>query len=350
MNREELLHKLDVARPGLSNRDFIPVLTHFCFTSGKSVLTYNDLIAIRVPCSAPIDGAVKGTLLLSLLGSIDAEDVTISQDDRHVNLKAGKSEMNLPYLPPSDFLFSFPRYDKHTPLPFDEARKKHLDRCLLTCGVDTSLAQYMGVTINVGQSMSMYSTNGRSVTAYRGDQGVSVENNHPITDRPIILPLEFCKVVSDVWSEFGDGQFWFDANLGFVVASFDGCEVFSKLSNVPPPDFEGVISQHMKGVQQPVPIPKGFSNALHRASVIAATEHSRARMVIQSETMYITAQSSYGKVDDALTVKGHPDITVDFDPSVVRMVLDDMESLYVVDKAIYITDGEVDHLVANYSD
>lgn len=350
MDRGELLSKLEVARPGLSNRDFIPILTHFCFTSGKSVLTYNDLIAIRVPCSAPIEGAVKGTLLLSLLGSIDASDVAIKQDSKAVHLQAGKSNMNLPYLPASDFLFSFPTYSTYDPLPFDETRKRQLDRCLLTCGVDTSQAQYMGVTINVGDSLSMYSTNGRAVTAYRDDTTISVPDNHPIASYPLILPLEFCKVVSDLWDTFGDGNLWFDKDRSFVVAQFDGCEVFSKLSAAAPPDFERVVSKHMKDIKTPVAIPEGFSSALHRASVILASEHSRAALDIGSNVMAISAQSSYGKVDDTLDASGHPDVAVSFDPALVKMVLEGMSSIYVVREAVYVTDGSVDHLVANYTE
>ena len=350
MDRGELLKKLEIARPGLSNRDFIPVLTNFCFRSNQSVLTYNDLIAIRVPCDAPIDGGLKGTLLLSLLGSVDAKDVTITQDDKKVNIKGGKSNMTLPYLPTDEFLFNFPHYENFDPLPFDKKRKQQLDRCLLTCGVDTSQAQYMGVTIRAHTTFSMYSTNGRSVTAYRDEEDISLDENHPIYDYSLILPLEFCKVITALWDDFGDGKLYFDKDRSYVVASFPNCEVFSKLSSISPPDYDSVLNEHMDKIGEAVEIPEGFANALHRASVITSSEHSRAKLDINGGKAEVTAQSTYGQVEDTLDLPDHPDIAVNFDPGLVRNVLDGMESMYVIDKAVYVTDGKVDHLVANYAD
>ena len=67
--REKLLGILELAKLGIDQREFIPILSHFCF-SGRHVTAYNDFIGIRMTCKTNFACALQADTFLKLLGSV----------------------------------------------------------------------------------------------------------------------------------------------------------------------------------------------------------------------------------------------------------------------------------------
>lgn len=80
LNREEFLHQLEGVQPGLSSREIIEQSSCFVFKNGR-VMTYNDEVACRQKCAAPITGAVQSGPLLSILRKLVEDEIELEETD-----------------------------------------------------------------------------------------------------------------------------------------------------------------------------------------------------------------------------------------------------------------------------
>ena len=90
-SRESIIDPLQLVKSALGKGDFVPVLSHFCFTEG-SVYAYNDEMAIKTECPLSIEAAVPGTVLLNLLNSIADEEINVVLDEHTLHIKTDKSK------------------------------------------------------------------------------------------------------------------------------------------------------------------------------------------------------------------------------------------------------------------
>ena len=104
VNRNQLLKTLNLAKPAIYMKDYLPILSHFLFSSqDESVTAYNDIQAINVGCDADIDGCVPAELLIKTLSSLSGDTVLFTKHDGHLLVTSGKSKIKLPVLPAEDF-------------------------------------------------------------------------------------------------------------------------------------------------------------------------------------------------------------------------------------------------------
>lgn len=91
VKREELLETLTKVQPALADAEILEQSRSFVFANGR-VYTYNDEIAISLPCEMDFEGAVNGKLLFKLLTK--TKDETLELETTETELRVKGKRMN----------------------------------------------------------------------------------------------------------------------------------------------------------------------------------------------------------------------------------------------------------------
>ena len=337
MNRSDLLTILSHVKPSLTHKEFIPILSHYCFKDGE-VFGFNDLIAIKTACPLNIEGAVKGSILQGLLDYSDGEDVEITQKKNKILIECGKGSSALPILPKKEFIFEFPEFDEDFSLVFGKEHLEAISVCLSTVSSDTSHPERMGVTVRLRDIPVFYSTDGKTITC--------VEIEVPVSDEPIdediILPLEFCQVLSDMSSEYEEQELRFNVKDGYVIASFGkDYMLFSRLvRGISPMDFEKVIAANLEGVDNDhfIEVPEALPRALSRSSfLIDPSERGRCELMIEDRTLKVLGSSEFGESLEEIPLDtDHPDIKIECYAGLLAKSLEQAESFALKERCTII--------------
>jgi len=351
-NREELLGKLDVAKLAIDARDFIPILSHFCF-HGKTVTAYNDFIGIRVKCSTNFTLALQANTLLRLLSSVHTEEVDIGFSKNAVFFKAGAARTGvrgrLPYMGEDDFLFKWPNLKR---LGMHQFKAKQAERffnglelCLSSVG--DQMPSQMGVTLNhKGKLLCMYSTNNKAVSKFStmALTNAGVEN--------IILPTVFCQALLKGAQTYGYDDVGIQVAKDFFVVSFGyECKIYGKLvSNKDPLDFEKVLAAHLeKGYKDKIrKLPKNFLEIFERALLILSNDLlKQVRVQLELNTLTAEAKSSLGKVkSSAVFKKNLPAKAFSVDAELVVKAVEQCNSVYFGKRVVVFVNDTYMHLLA----
>lgn len=299
-NREGMLEALDVAKLAIDQREFIPILAHFCF-QGKSVTAYNDFIGIQVAFQTNFVCALQANILLRLLNSVDSEDIEIGFTDQRVFFKSGKARTGvrarLPYMEEEDFFFKWPNLKRLSSYKLTKAQAARvfegIEMCLSSVG-DQSPAQ-MGITLGHDDGrLRMYSTNNKAISTYSmKDWGEGFDNK--------ILSTVFCKALLKARDTYGVKGVTFAMAEDFVLVTFgDECKVYGKLvNNKDPLDFQKVINTYVpkefKTKRQE--IAPGLEEGFERALLILSADLTKTVTVgLDLKTVTVEASSPLGKL------------------------------------------------------
>ena len=302
MNRSELVKTLELVRPAVSDSDLVPIFTHYVFEGGE-VYGYNDAIGIIAKCDVGQTFAVQGKLLLDLLKSLSAEEVTFTQGDNDIKIKAGKSLLNLPWLPKEDFVFEVPDTPTSATIKAGEDLVTGIETCLLTASTDQTAPAIMGVTFNFGKELTLYSCDGDAITRYRVDA-------KPKGSGVYMAPTPFCDAVVKVWKETGPSDFTISFNKDWAFAEFKNwnINIYGSMKEIDTPlDHAKLIKETMTGKQKPVPVPLNMVEALGRARVIADLSSAVTEVTIDDSgcLKLLTQGTGTGECTDTLTIRGH---------------------------------------------
>lgn len=346
MNRKHLLDTLTNVRPALSTKEFIEVFTCFCFT-GDSVFAYDDLIAIKAPIEVPIKGAVKGSMLLDMLRSLNGEEVELMQNGNSLQINSAGSELKLPMLGEESFFFRPSALEGYAwSIPIDDKLLRAFSKCLLSASSDSSNPERMGVTLTIGDDgrsqITAYSTDGVSITS------VIVGNAQGDVSGKYVLPTDFCKAIVEL-SPVVEGEKWLAVSdiEHKVVASVGDYSITSKLIDAEPLDFVNTIKRFFDGGGDFVAIPDTVGSALTRAELIVKGNNSHCVLEADDRTLRIDARSTYGEVLDECSLSDHHSkVKVSINPYLVRRVLDNANQMQVNRNAVVLLGEEYVHLVA----
>lgn len=351
MKRSDLVNKLKQVQAGLALNDYVPLFACFCF-NGKTVVAYNDVVALQAPCPLEVKGAVKGAVLLGFLSATRVPEVELSSQDGDIHIKAGRAKLKLPVIAePGDFVFKWPD-DKGEAIPFGKEAMEMLAYCTPSMGTDPSRRMMMGVTIAFDgekNKATLYSTDNksasRSVIEFSEAQWKMPKSFH---DKAVILPPRFCELLlsnaSEKLSELVMGDGW-------VKAVFEtGLKLFSRtIPDADPQAYKGLFSPMVgKDMNDKyVAIPKGIERALERSLVVIASKDDTVKLTVKGEVLTLETSSSYGVAKDVLRMEGHEDEMVEAQPSILARVLATSEEMAIVGgSCVAFRRGRCYHLVS----
>jgi len=354
-DREELLQQLDVAKLAIDSRDFIPILSHFCF-HGKTVTAYNDFIGIQVNCKTNFTLALQANILLKLLSSVSTKEVDIGFSKNAVFFKAGAARTGvrgrLPFMGEEDFLFKWPNLKRIGMHTFKEKQAERFFNGIQLClsSVGDQMPSQMGVTLNhKGKSLCMYSTNNKAISKFTTTAltNAGVEN--------IILPTIFCQAILKGAQTYGLENVGIQVAKGFVVVSFgDECKMYGKLvNNKDPLDFEEVIGEHIGKdyADTKQKAPKGFADIFNRALLILGNDLQKT-VIAQCElnTVTVEAKSSLGKVkSSAVFKKNWKAHTCGIDAELAVKAVENCDTVYFGNRVVVFSKGNYMHLLSTQS-
>jgi DNA polymerase III sliding clamp (beta) subunit (PCNA family) len=355
MDRKDLIKTINLTKPAIATKDFIPSFTCYCFT-GTHVQAFNNVIAIRTPLETNFTGLVNGKLLLGLLNASTSEKVELkaSKDKTNLELKMGRTNAKCPLMNVEEFLFEFPSTEEsekehETNKDFFEA----LEKAMVSTVADNTLPNFMGVYLDTSPDGDvMWSTNNASLTKISVGSSLNGEFKFP-------LPTEFCQAVLDRRSVDECPKLIFEDK--FIVAQFeDGTEILGKLFDDEIPNYElvtSMVTDRDDTEFDPIPLPKMIAKALVRAKVVADIANCHTKLIINDNKFTLLTESSSGIVKDSEKLKKpHPDITKIIDAERISDVLKYSEEIFITDNCVVLhkEDSEKDkeylHLISNIVD
>lgn len=94
VNRNELLQKLDIAKPGLAKKEIVEEAIRFIFT-GESITTFNDEICVIAPYPTDFQCSVNGEEFYKILVGIKEDEIDISLEEDQMKIKSKKTRAGL---------------------------------------------------------------------------------------------------------------------------------------------------------------------------------------------------------------------------------------------------------------
>lgn len=349
MNRQLLIDNLSLLAPALSAEPFIQLLTHFWFDD-EAVTAYNDRIAIQVTYKTAFKGTkpgfrgcVPGNVLLGLIRSSTAEEITLTQEEGWLLLKTKVMNAKLATLDieKARDVFTMPE-TKGTPLNVPTSvLVPALQRCLRSTTKDTGAPEHLGVTLipNDAGTISLYSTDNHTMT-----RCVLVGE----LKKRCILSTEFCKQVVSLLNENHKKPVDLRITDKHAILTTKDVTLYGKLVlSEKPIDFDGQYNRvfPVKTAKSLVKIPSFFSAAIERSLIVAGAGEGEPRMTIEckaerfrcSTKAVVGGKDITGTVHDAIDLK-HPDVKASCNPLHIKSAMEFYNRMVVTDRAIIMTD------------
>lgn len=326
INRESLLKIVNLIKPALASQDYIPALTHIKF-DGSFAMAYNDISAISVACSVPVQRCVPGDVLIRGLNSFNGESVALTFDAKTNALlvSSGRSKLKLPTIPLDQFPFE-ENGDTCPEITLTTDMLKGIELCLMSVGSDPTHAAQMGVTLetDLGGKTWLYSTDNFTVSYYKTKDTVKLPG-----DAPLILPTFFCQQLLAL-SKAHPGLTMILVLLPGAL-QVDYCDygnnvvasLFTKtVIDLEPLDFVRIIDKHsktLKGKPDAWPsIPDPFDAAFNRALLVLSAELDKSTKVTHNEkSIKLESSSKMGDSEDEFEYKGSDSGEFLIDPTLV---------------------------------
>lgn len=345
MERSKLIDILSDVEPALAVKELVPVLSHFWFT-GKTVMAYNDHIAISTPCKTEFKGAVPRTLL-SLLKTSKAKDVEFDVDGENMIVKAATSKFKLSVLPKEDFVFTMPSAQDVQKLPVDVGRfLQALEACMKSVGHDTSQADHMGVTlIRDGKQLLLFATDRATIT----HGSVAIKGELTFKGRAI-LPADFCHELMRIAK--GATELRLEIDNEHVFLTHNGTNLFGRLVEPDAPlDFVSLLDRLYPERFEKVmcEIPTKLQAILDRAIIVtdAAVDKTKMKITVAEGIAKFASSSERGEVTDRLQVQDmHPAVTCVVDPKRFRDGYGVFTKFLMTKHAVIMTKDAIVYLVA----
>lgn len=347
ISRHEMLAALDAAKPALASKSLIDELTHFWFMKG-SLLTFNDILGMDVPFEAPIEGGIKGALLLGLLSNSKAKEVTITElENEEVEFKAGAAKLRLALLSLDRAVWKFPKINSKQLLPISDKFVKAISAQLISTSADTSVPDQLGVTlVPEDDIINLYSTDSKTLT-----WGIA-HKMKGIVKKRCVLPAPFCEQLSSVC---GKGGFMLVRDEDVIAENEAGVRLYSRLVEVPSPlDFDKVLERCLPKNfdKKATPVPSLLRLALERVLVVVNQgAGDPIQITLDAEALRLYAKVGSAEIDDKVRLEHpHDEVTVWVDPVKLKRGIEDAKSIFVSKEAVVLigNSGNI-HCIATMS-
>lgn len=348
METKDLEFALKLAQPCLLGVDFIPILSHYCFIDGL-VYAYDDVSAIVVPCTTELECAVRGDMLLGLVG-LAAAQITVEQAKDKVVVVSGDSRAELPCLPSKNFLFKFPEQEAHTTFSLTEELMRGLALCAASVGKDPRRPEFTGVTLQLGKAAAMYASDNTSLTRYILTEGVGKK---ALT---VILPKSVCDQILGTATALEAKPETVHVSLTpeFVLVEFAGdggdarATIVGKLLTVKPADFEKAI-EASESTHPEFSLPEEFDKAVAKVVLVIGKELEKTCLLqTEGSALWVRGQGSLGKAETKFVTdqKKLPSVTAVCSPEHITKMLADVTTVVVDEKAVRMRGERLTYYVA----
>jgi DNA polymerase III sliding clamp (beta) subunit (PCNA family) len=345
MIRTELLALLKRVSPALSSKDFVAVFSCLCF-DGKTVTAYDDQVALSALCEWPVEGGLRGDVLMGWLGASRGQDVEASTEDTFISLKCGRSKLKVAAIAKKDFVFKFPE-DSGESLKFPTALLEAMGRCVGAMGRDPSRPWQAGLTVAwVGDKARLYATNG--ICASVDEVEVPAPKNEKL--KTLLLPPKLTELVVSIGRS--DHPKTLILGKGWIEVQFaSGLRLFGRTSkDADPSKFEELVTEDLRAKAKTViqDVPKGLGDALDRALVVLGSVREKVtKLTVKDGKLILTTGSGPAALRDSLKMPGHPDASETLPAEHLRSGLAHATRFGIIDGVCAVLKGtKFFHLVA----
>lgn len=274
LNRNDLLKVLVNLKPALSTQDYLPILSHYCFTEDGYIFAYNDVMGISFPSNLGIDfeGALPGDKLMRIVSSFSGEQIEFSARKNEVTIKSGRSKIKLPMMDSDAFVWEEVNLKGASVLSVTDDFINGVKQCKISISQDTLHPAHMGIQLSAEDDEAfLYSTNNHTLSRYILD-----EYDGDDLDVPVVLPAAFCNALVSLCPKMDDPTM--HVGDGFVrIEDSNGALIFSKLLfQGEGADFANILDKYYSlESEKSFPITQSFVSALERAVVILGNSPKR---------------------------------------------------------------------------
>ena len=350
VDREKLLKVLNMVKPAVATKDYIPILNNFLFEDG-AVTAYNDIIAINSACDVTINFCVSADLLIKALNSFKSETVEFYREgERGVMLKSGKSKINLPELP----VDSFPEFITKTKLLGKFTASKEMltgiSRCLLATGNDANHPEQQGITLDPFYSeteAALYSTDNATISRYTF---VTDDEQHD----PLILPTVFCEQLLAI-SKTLKVEAEVGIYAGCLIARFaregKSAVLFGKrLVDTAPMSFTEIVDKYINKKLVLHDMPETFAECFERALMVQQANIPNISLVtVDNGKIKIESATSIGEAVDEIYFDGE-EVQFSIDPSLVKRTVDMADKIAMLRTVFVLAGDNYLHLISHCSE
>lgn len=321
VKRSELLNELVPMQGIVERRTTIPVLSHILLRGDDDRLNLaaTDLdVSLTTACKADIDGsggiAVQARKFLEIIRAIVADDVTLAlEDDKRLNIVAGKSRFKINGLAPDDFP-TLPDVtgEQGTEIPFAKL-KAMIGKIIFAVSSEESRFQLNGALLHLKDGgLEIVATDGHRLALIENDLEGSQESEGILVPRKALQ--ELLRFEGEETVTFRKGEHHLSFQLGQR-------ELICRILEGTFPDYERVISKDND--KNAVFERKNLAEAVQRVALLTGDRARAVSLQIEGERLLISAanpdlgeateevECEYGSSDE-IRMGINPDYMVQF--------------------------------------
>lgn len=353
LNKQQVLDELEVVMPALGVPKFVPILSHVCYSNGR-VRAYNDVICIETDSCVGLNRLVAGDMLFKLVTSLPVEAVDLVDDAEHkqVLIKAGRSKLNVPALPASEYLFEIPASLERLlwTVNVTDEWTRGLSLCLMSVGTDPTHPFQLGVTVDMrGDHIDLYSTDNSSLSRYRYVPDRVVKG--PTGD--VILPTQFCQQVISLVRRYKGEQAVLEFHDGYALFVIGPVALYGRyIASTVPMSFASTWDRVVSHNAAYLPMPGEWKGVFERAVLLTRSTLDvlrSTRVTVAGTDVEIATSSDSGNQLEVLEMEVDHDITFDVNPDLVVRASAVCDHVMFGNKAFAMSsaDGKFEHLISH---
>lgn len=346
MNTEDLAAAIQICTPAVVTSNYIPILSHFCF-SKDSMYAYDDVSAIIVGLDSGLSGALRAGPLSQLVGLCNSPNVKFKPNGEGVLMTYGRSKFNLPMLSHKEFVYQEPDEDWSLKLDLTPDLRTGLEMCAQSVSRDPLLhKEWTAVTVSSGpEGTVLYALDGISLVRYSSD----VKGGKKL--RSFMLPQSVCTQIGDLCKRLLpniDDKATLHVGKNHVQLTFKSAKpevrLVGKLLPEEVPDHEAVI-QAIKLASKPFPIPKGFHGAVAKVDAVVGSDATPGCLVeVDGTQMVVSGEGTLGTAETVLELsKPVKKARVSLDPDRLSRYEDRLEKMAVDENGIAMFGEGIDY-------
>jgi DNA polymerase-3 subunit beta len=291
--RDQLLFPLQSVCGIVEKRHTLPILSNVLMEKdGENLTLLATDIEIQITTQTPTVGAEKTAMtvgarkLQDILRSLpESSEVSLTFDDKRLQLKAGKSRFNLQTLPAEDFPRMTIADGQPSRLSLTQKQMKRLLALVQYAMAQQDIRYYLNGLLLVakGNELRLVATDGHRL-AY-----ASETLPESVTPIEVILPR---KTILELSRQLNDNEESLEIVLTPTQArfSFGNIELISKLIDGKFPDYERVIPQHHSKL---IKLSRdSFLHSLLRAAILTNEKFRGVRLVLGSGSLKIISSNA----------------------------------------------------------